>query len=118
MKVLNGLRKFKIPTLQWGAKKWVDIIDWDSADSTIHEPTILTRLDNEELNSAITTPIIMPEFPVHSQSVERGVKLVSEAATKAVGEEKRHQHILSIIESRAMRAACDTKKDFKYKSGL
>ena len=118
MKVLNGVRKFKIPTLQWGAKKWVDIIDWDSADSTIHEPTILTRLDNEELNSAITTPIIMPEFPVHSQSVERGVKLVSEAATKVVGQEKRHQHILSIIESRAMRAACDTKKDFKYKSGL
>ena len=116
MKILNGVRRFSIPNLQWGAKKWIDIIDWDSKDSTIYEPTILSRFDNEELNAAIISPIIMPQFPVHSQSVERGVKLVTEAASKVVGEAKRHQHILSIIESRNMRAACDSKKNFKYRT--
>ena len=116
MKILNGVRRFTIPTLQWGAKKWVDIIDWNSKNSTIYEPTILSRLNNEELNAAIISPIIMPQFPVHSQSVERGVKLVTEAACKVVGGAKRHQHILSIIESRDMRVACDSKKNFKYKS--
>ena len=76
----------------------------------------MSRFDNEELNAAIISPIIMPQFPVHSQSVERGVKLVTEAASKVVGEAKRHQHILSIIESRNMRAACDSKKNFKYRT--
>ena len=115
MKVLKGVRRFTIPALRWGAKKWWDIIDWEAKDATIYEPAILSKMDNDELKEVIIKPVSFPHFPLHSQSVERGVKLVSEAATKVVGGKKRHQHILSLIESREMRAACDTKKDFKYK---
>lgn len=46
------------------------------------------------------------------------MKLVSEASVKVVGQEKRHQHVLSVVGSRRMRDACDTKKDFKYKSDI
>ena len=28
MKALQGIRKFQIPQLQWQAKKWFEIIDW------------------------------------------------------------------------------------------
>ena len=115
MKVLKGVRRFTIPALRWGAKKWWDIIDWEAKDATIYEPAILSKMDNDELKEVIIKPVSFPHFPLHSQSVERGVKLVSEAATKVVGGKKRHQHILSLIESREMRAACDTKKYFKYK---
>ena len=116
MKALKGVRRYTIPALQWDAKQWCNIIDWNSKAAIIHEPSILKKLDNDELRKAITQPINMPKFPLHSQTVERGVKLVSEASTKVVGQDKRHQHILSVVESRKMRAACDTKKDFKYKS--
>ena len=115
MKALKGVRRYTIPALQWDAKQWWNIIDWNAKAATIHEPSILKKLESYELRKAITQPISMPQFPLHSQSVERGVKLVSEASTKVVGQDKRHQHILSLVESRKMRAACDTKKDFKYK---
>ena len=63
-----------------GAKKWWDIIDWEDKDATIYEPAILSKMDNDELKEVIIMPINFPHFPLHSQSVERGVKLVSEAA--------------------------------------
>ena len=114
MKELQGIRKFQIPQLQWQAKKWFEIIDWQSKLLQVHEASILSNLDNEDLDNAIINPHIFPMYPAHSQSVERCVKLVSEAAVKVVGLEKRHQHILSVVESRRMRKAGDSKKDFKY----
>ena len=112
MRALQGIRKFSIPLLQWQAKNWWEIIDWKNVK--VHEACITSKLDNEELDSAVIKAHNFPDFPLHSQSVERCVKLVTEAAVKVVGQEKRHQHILSVVESRKMRLACDTKKDFKY----
>ena len=59
-----------------------------------------------------------PNFALHYQSVERCVKLVTEASNKVVGEERRHQHILSVleVETRKIRKACDTKRDFSYEN--
>ena len=37
----------------------------------------------------------LPDFPNHSQSVERAVKLVSEASKSVYGKEKRHKFILT-----------------------
>ena len=112
IKALQGIRKYSIPPLQWQTKKWSEIIDWKS--QTVQECSILSSLGIEDLDNAITMPLSFPSYPLHSQSVERCVKLVSEAATKVVGGEKRHQHILSVVESRRMRKASDTKRDFKY----
>ena len=112
IKALQGIRKYVIPPLQWQAKKWSDIVDWKS--QSVHECSILSSLESKDLDNAITTPLSFPSYPLHSQSVERCVKLVSESAIKVVGGEKRHQHILSVVESRRMRKASDTKKDFKY----
>ena len=112
IKALQGIRKYVIPPLQWQAKKWSDIVDWKS--QSVHECSILSNLESKDLDDAITTPLSFPSYPLHSQSVERCVKLVSESAIKVVGGEKRHQHILSVVESRRMRKASDTKKDFKY----
>ena len=112
MKVLKGVRKFSIPALNWNPSSWWDIIDWKTVK--IYEPSILKKLDSEKLNATKLEPFSFPKFPLHSQSVERSVKLVTEAASKVVGEERRHQHILSIIEARKIRKPNSTKSDLKY----
>ena len=65
---------------------------------------------------AKSEPRCFPDFPLHSQSVETCIKLVTEASNKVVGEEKRHQHILSVLEARKIRKACVTKRDFSFEN--
>ena len=55
------------------------MIDWSKVQ--VSEPEILSRLSNAELERAFTEPLCFPKFPCHSQSVERAVKLVTEAAS-------------------------------------
>ena len=107
MKVLKGTRKFSIPALNWNP-----IIDWKS--SRVYEASILAKIDADQLILAKSEPYCFPKFPLHSQSVERCVKLVTEASSKVVGEARRHQHILSVIEARKIRKSCDTKRDYSY----
>ena len=82
MRVLRGIRAFKVPTLQWDAFSWVDMIDWKTA--SIHEPYIIECFTEEKLAATQEQPYIFPHFPVHSQSVERAVKLVTEAASQVL----------------------------------
>ena len=110
MKVLKGTRKFSIPALNWNPSSWCDIIDWKS--SKVYEASILAKIDADQLILAKSEPYCFPKFPLHSQSVERCVKLVTEASSKVVGEARRHQHILSVIEARKIRKSCDTKRDY------
>ena len=112
MKVLKGVRKFSIPNLNWNPSSQWDIIEWDSVK--IYEPSILEKLNVDDLKAAESVPHSFPNFPLHSQSVERSVKLVTEASSKVVGEQRRHQHILSIIEARRIRKPCGTKSDLRY----
>lgn len=79
-RVLQGIRKLEVPTLQWNATTWDQIIDWDKL--VVHEPHILERLSLEQLEAAVDTAIEFPKFPLHSQSVERAVKLVTEASSQ------------------------------------
>ena len=80
MKVLRGIRALKVPLLQWNASTWVEIIDWSKA--SFHVPFIIECLTNEELAATLQKPHVFPFFPVHTQSVERAVKLVTEAASQ------------------------------------
>ena len=49
---------------------------------TIQEPYILERLSREQIEGAKETPLVFPDFPLHSQSVERAVKITSESSTQ------------------------------------
>ena len=109
-KVLQGVRKRSVPALQWDAQSWDKIIDWDKCQ--FHEPFILSKLEMNVIEECYAKPFCFPKYPVHSQSVERAVKLVSEASSKVSGEERRHTSILSVVSSRRSRKAFDTKKDY------
>ena len=78
------------------------------------EPTILSKVSNEVLDEAYTTPLTFPKFPCHSQSVERAVKLVTEAASKVYRVDKRHEHIVSVTACRKARKPFKSKKHYKY----
>lgn len=111
-KALRKIRKFEIPPLIWNADNWWEIIDWSKVK--VVEPTILSKVSNEVLDEACTTPLTFPKFPCHSQSVERAVKLVTEAASKVCGGDKRHEHIVSVTACRKARKPFKSKKHYKY----
>ena len=43
LKLLRGIRKATVPTLNWGSSKWTEIIEWDTI-KLLQEPQILARL--------------------------------------------------------------------------
>lgn len=104
----NDLRK-KIPRINWHSSVWSSMIDLTEGSYNF-EPPIVNSISIEEIehfcNNGTTCHIT--NFPCHSQSVERAVKLVSEASKMVYGEENRHQVILTILRSRNLRPSFDS----------
>ena len=61
---------------------------------------------------AKTTPKLTP-LPGHSQSVERSVKLVSEASRTVYGLDNRHKSILTKMLGREKRPTFESKGSYK-----
>ena len=66
-KILQGIRKFEIPQLQWKANSWDNLINWDMAK--IHEPFILEKVTDLELEAALEKPMNFPNYASYSQAV-------------------------------------------------
>ena len=113
-KVLRKIRKFQIPLLEWDAEAWCDVIDWSKVK--VFEPEILSRLSIDTFEGACDEPLCFPRFPCHSQSVERAVKLVTEAASKVCGGDKRHSHSVSVLAARKARTPFKSKKHYRFLS--
>ena len=107
----SGLRIFRVPKLNWGAKDYSDIISWDLTNFC--EPAITKKLSDDDLRKAYAAPLELPNHPNNSQSVERAVKMVSEACHMVYGQQSRHELILSRQAARQERPAYETKKDFR-----
>ncbi|GBN04314.1 hypothetical protein AVEN_122428-1 [Araneus ventricosus] len=84
----GGLRFFKIPKLNFEAADYIDLIDWSNC--VVIEPPLTMHIMNKDLREMCKEeqfPVLnFEEFPCHTQSVERCVKLISEAAMNACGE--------------------------------
>ena len=112
LKILRGLRKLIVPEFNLNAEHWSDLIELNYS-VPIYLPNIISKLTEQELEQIISEPSYFPKFPLHSTSVERAVKLVSESASKCFGYEARHNHILSKIRGRKVMPAFHTKNQFK-----
>jgi hypothetical protein len=108
-----GLRKFSIPTLNFNAQNYIDLIDWQMTDVT--EPPLLADVDSiEMLVASGETPVIdFPKYPCHTQAVERCVKLVTEASASVCGEMARDGFIRVRLESRKLMPYFNTKADYR-----
>ena len=107
------MRKFVVPELKWKAKSWDETIDWKKVK--VFEPYLLEKRTLEEIEAATESPLELPPYSLHSQSVERAVKLVTTASQNVVGQESRHQYCLSILASRKARGAEALETKSKYK---
>ena len=107
-------RQFVPPKVEFDVKNYFDMIDWDLEPCT--EPPLTIDMDLERVLSAIGTPLNLPAYPNSTQAVERMVRVVSETATKRVGQEARDGLILQLLESRKQIPKFNTKKDAMIKA--
>lgn len=112
-----GIRKFVVPKINFQAKEYYNMVNWDKQKWT--EPPLTSNLSIEELQtiesdgekSEIFREII--NIPCHTQDVERCVKMVTEASQKVAGPDARDGYIRSQIKSRSLMPKFGSKKDFK-----
>ncbi|KAG7165006.1 hypothetical protein Hamer_G004749, partial [Homarus americanus] len=68
---------FDIPPINVNATKLSELVD---LSLEVLEPPLTTSLTSQELRNLKETPMQVPKWPSHTQSVERCVKMVTEAA--------------------------------------
>ena len=91
----SSVRPRKTPALNIDADSLLNLISWSK---DIHEPIFTTSLTKHEVMGLVEEPLPVPLYSVHTQSVERVVKLVTEAASSVVGYEARDGFIRARME--------------------
>lgn len=88
LKKIKTIRNFVTPTLNFNASEYTHFIDWNSAK--LSPPSLFRNITNDAIKYFIQSGEVpkrdVTTFPPHTQSVERCVKLVSEALLKFVGQ--------------------------------
>ena len=102
------VRKFIPPEVNMKSEKFSDLVNLETSDKT--EPPLTKDQSDETIKSTIAAPLHLPPYPNNTQSVERMVRVVCEAASKRAGYEGRHRLILQTLESRKRVKIFDTKK--------
>ncbi|XP_065653685.1 uncharacterized protein LOC136080671 [Hydra vulgaris] len=96
--------------INFQATSWTELIDFKKSS----EPASTIWLKDDQIDALIATKEVpnLPEFPSRAQSIERAVKLVTEASHQVYGREARHKYILTKLKSREIRPHFETKNDF------
>ena len=103
-----SVRDRKNPKLNTYATKLVDIIDW-SYD--IHEPLLTCSMSKNDLSKLKVAPMVVDDFPVHGQAIERCVKEVTRASATVFGQESRDGFIKATLAHRNILPVNTSKKD-------
>ena len=83
---------------------------WEELHVT--EPPVTAVLLDGAIEAARDQPLELPGFPCHAQSVDRCVKLVTEASLAVYGQERQNVLIVARQASRKARPSFDVKSDF------
>ena len=110
-------RLFKKPSVNFKASSYLELTDFSKVDITyITEPPLTFDIPQEDLHNCYQgINLKLPDIPCHSQNVERAVAATTEAAENAIGQAKRHAHILQTTKSRQSLPTNATKKQFMEK---
>jgi hypothetical protein len=111
----NAVRVFKVPKLIFSATDYFAVIDWSNEPR--YEPPLVRRMAQELVESYAdkdtVVPILsFPNLPCHTQAVERGIRLVTEACA-SVRVKQRDGFIRSRIESRSVIPKFEKKGDYR-----
>lgn len=91
-----GIRKLKVPKLNFKATKISEVCPWKDAT----EPNITSGLSNEELLKFTEAPLELQNIPCHTQAVEREVKLTTQASAAVAGIENQQGFAFNVIAAR------------------
>lgn len=108
-----SVRTFKIPTINFDANEYTEIIYWQSG--TITEPPAFRNITDADIEEAIRVKRMfeIPKFPCHTQAVERTIKLVTEASSSISGPCRRDGFIKAKLKSQMLMPTFETKKEYK-----
>lgn len=103
-------RTFKIPELVVDCSDYINLIQWQCVQVT--EPPITMKLSDSELDSFIAdkTMFQCEKYPLHTQSVERAIKVVSDVSSHVCGQESRDGFIHARLASRERISTFESKK--------
>ena len=108
--VKASIRKFVVPKINMDAKTYPDLFDWSTVKFS--EPPLTTNLSNEQIREIVDAPFTPPDIPCHTQAVERGIRVIADAASSVIGHDSRDGFIRQKLKSRKDVGPCDSKKDF------
>ena len=109
MKGDNSVRSRKTPAINIEATNLLDMVDWNET----LEPPLTCNFTMKEIKSFINQPMEVLDWPCHGQSIERAVKMVTEASSKYFGLEKREGaiHLRTQEHSRRLMAKNESQQD-------
>ncbi|ESN96663.1 hypothetical protein HELRODRAFT_163757 [Helobdella robusta] len=111
----NGFKQriFKTPKLNFSAKDYTEIISWQECQVTL--PPVLRDVTNDELKKmAKDGSLKIVDFPCHTQSVKRCVKLVTEVSQSVTNVNSRDGFVRTTLQSRAEFPIFGHKNKFKF----
>ena len=103
-----NIRIRKTPDINFNATSIEGLISWSEE---VSEPPLTCFLSNLELTNFNKVPMKVPDWPCHSQSVERTVKMVTKASSKYFSHEKRDGGIRTQEATRRLMSRNDSKQD-------
>ena len=106
----SNIRKFIIPKINFNAQSYAELIDWEKSKLT--EPPLTLSLTEAEVLAFKESPFDVPKYPCHTQAVERGIRLVSEASAAVIGPEARNGFIRQRMQARKELGEFISKKDY------
>ena len=83
-----------------------------NVDSHQQQSSAIASLTDTETEEHLKKPLLLHHL-CHNQSVERNVKLVTEASAQVAGFDRRYGVIQRTIKSRKLMKTFDNKKQFK-----
>jgi hypothetical protein len=111
----DNVREFKVPALNFNATDYFEVINWHS--TVITEPPLTSDVSDDDIRSYVKSggksTIEFAKYPCHTQSVERCVKLVTEASMAVCGQLSRDGFIRSRLEARRVMPVFNTKSDYR-----
>ena len=105
----TGVRSRITPRLNLSATTLIELIPWKPDE--VQEPSLTCSLSKAEIQGFLEEPFVPPQFSCHTQSTERCVKLVTEAAAAVCGQDARDGYIRARLQHREEMPTFKTKKD-------
>lgn len=110
--VRPALRKFVKPKIDFTANNYYEMVNIDNIEPPITKNRSEATLKECINNSENWVNAFIQKIPIHTQAVERSIKLVSSVCEEVIGEKNRNLRIYSAIASRAILPKTNSKKDY------